>query len=271
MAAKAKRSDSGHSTPQASTDPAKETFWSPPAQQLLSVWSIYASATSSSSTRAPCRLPHGTEVVTRVDRIVGERRVPQGSVGRVTQGRRRRPRRHRRRRRRPRYARDELSPRRVGQALFAQRRADAWEALGRASSSRRPSARTRGVSPTRRPTSIAAASSRCPFTWTQGLVAPPEDLVSADGSATYWAAGKAIRQALRADPNTLEMLFLPSAKAARSDRRVAPRGARRVRVGRDLRHVRALRARPAPTARARAPPRRASRASSSSGCARTRR
>jgi hypothetical protein len=29
-------------------------------------------------------LPHGTEVVTRVDRIVGERCVPQGSVGRVT-------------------------------------------------------------------------------------------------------------------------------------------------------------------------------------------
>jgi hypothetical protein len=29
-------------------------------------------------------LPHGTEVVTRVDRIAGERRVPQGSVGRVT-------------------------------------------------------------------------------------------------------------------------------------------------------------------------------------------
>jgi hypothetical protein len=27
-------------------------------------------------------LPHGTEVVTRVARIVGERRVPQGSVGR---------------------------------------------------------------------------------------------------------------------------------------------------------------------------------------------
>jgi hypothetical protein len=29
-------------------------------------------------------LPHGTEVITRVDRIVGERRVPQGTVGRVT-------------------------------------------------------------------------------------------------------------------------------------------------------------------------------------------
>ncbi|HTA91721.1 MAG TPA: UDP-phosphate N-acetylglucosaminyl 1-phosphate transferase, partial [Polyangiaceae bacterium] len=51
-----------------------------------------------------------------------------------------------------------------------------------------------------------------PFTWTQGLVAPPEDLASADGSATYWATGKAIRQALRADPNTREALFLPNAR-----------------------------------------------------------
>jgi predicted nucleotidyltransferase len=52
-----------------------------------------------------------------------------------------------------------------------------------------------------------------PLPWTLGLVAPPEDLVSADGSSTYWAAGKAVRQALRADPNTLEMLFLPNARA----------------------------------------------------------
>ena len=28
-------------------------------------------------------LPHGTEVVTRVDRLAGDRRVPQGAVGRV--------------------------------------------------------------------------------------------------------------------------------------------------------------------------------------------
>lgn len=74
-------------------------------------------------------LPHGTEVVTRVDRIVGERRVPQGSVGRVTRidgdnmdvtiigvGV-------------VQYARGELSPRRVRQVLFAHRRADAWDAL----------------------------------------------------------------------------------------------------------------------------------------------
>src|SRR5580698_5338232 len=74
-------------------------------------------------------LPHGTEVVTRVDRIVGERRVPQGSVGRVTKidgdhldvtvvgvGV-------------VRYTRNELSPRRVGQLAFAHRRAESWDAL----------------------------------------------------------------------------------------------------------------------------------------------
>src|SRR5579885_2899357 len=74
-------------------------------------------------------LPHGTEVVTRVDRLLGERRVPQGTVGRVTKvdgeaievtvvgvGV-------------VRYARSELTPRRVGQALFAHRRAAAWDAL----------------------------------------------------------------------------------------------------------------------------------------------
>jgi hypothetical protein len=77
-------------------------------------------------------LPHGTEVVTRVDRVLGERRVPQGSIGRITKvdgvdgdvlevtvvgvGV-------------VRYARGELSPRRVGQVRFAHRRADAWAAL----------------------------------------------------------------------------------------------------------------------------------------------
>ena len=157
-------------------------------------------------------LPHGTEIFTRVDRIVGERRVPQGSVGRVTKvdgddldvtivgvGV-------------VRYARGELSARRVGQVLFAQRRADAWDAL-------RPCV-VLDTTVGSRAWGLADADSdedhrgvfALPFTWTQGLVAPPEDLVSADGSATYWAAGKAIRQALRADPNTLEMLFVPGAK-----------------------------------------------------------
>lgn len=158
-------------------------------------------------------LPHGTEVVTRVDRVLGLRRVPLGSVGRVTKvegdlvevtivgvGV-------------ARYARGELSARRVGQVRFAHRRADAWEALSACVvldavvgshawglSDASSDVDRRGVF-------------ALPFQWTQGLVAPPEDLVSADGSATYWAAGKAIRQALRADPNTLEMLFVPNARA----------------------------------------------------------
>ena len=157
-------------------------------------------------------LPQGTEVVTRIDRIVGERRVPQGSVGRVTKvdgdeldvtvvgvGV-------------VRYARGELSPRRVGQVLFAHRRADAWEAL-------RPCVVLEATVGSHA-WGLADADSdidhrgvfALPFAWTQGLVVPPEDLVSADGSSTYWATGKAIRQALRADPNTLEMLLLPSAR-----------------------------------------------------------
>jgi hypothetical protein len=47
-----------------------------------------------------------------------------------------------------------------------------------------------------------------------GLVPPPEDLVSPDGSSTYWEHRKLVRQALRADPNTLELLFVPSVRAS---------------------------------------------------------
>jgi predicted nucleotidyltransferase len=52
-----------------------------------------------------------------------------------------------------------------------------------------------------------------PFRWTAGLFDPPLDLVSADGSTSYWEARKAIEQALRADPNTLELFFLASTRA----------------------------------------------------------
>lgn len=158
-------------------------------------------------------LPHGTEVVTRVDRILGERRVPQGTVGRVVKtedeaidvaivgvGT-------------IRYARRELSPRRVGQVLYAQRREAAYQALlpcvviDSPVGSRAWGLATETSDDDRRGVFVL------PFAWTQGLVAPPEDLVREDGSATYWAAGKAVRQALRADPNTLEMLFVPGAEA----------------------------------------------------------
>jgi hypothetical protein len=158
-------------------------------------------------------LPHGTEVVTRVDRMIGERRVPQGTVGRVVKiageildvaivgvGTLR-------------YERRELSPRRIGQVLWAQRRDTAWTTL-------LPCV-VLDTQVGSHAWGLAEASSdddrrgifALPLGWTLGLVAPPEDLVREDGSATYWATGKAIRQALRADPNTLEMLFVESAEA----------------------------------------------------------
>jgi len=161
-------------------------------------------------------LPHGTEVVTRVERLLRDRRVPQGSVGRVTgsEGERfdvnivgvgvvR-------------YAREEIVPRRVGQVLFAERRENAWAALrGNVVLETVVGSRAWGLADEGSDTDRRGVFA-LPLSWTSGLVAPPEDLVSADGSTTYWAAGKAIRQALRADPNTLEMLFLPEAYACDS-------------------------------------------------------
>ncbi|MCA9625809.1 MAG: nucleotidyltransferase domain-containing protein, partial [Myxococcales bacterium] len=51
-----------------------------------------------------------------------------------------------------------------------------------------------------------------PFPWRQGLVRPPQTLIAAGGSDVYWELDKCIEQALRADPNTLETLFLSSAE-----------------------------------------------------------
>jgi hypothetical protein len=158
-------------------------------------------------------LPHGTEVVTAVDRALGERRIPQGTLGRVSRvdgdavdvtivgvGVLR-------------YSRRELSARRVGQALYAQRRADAWTALERCVVlDTQVGSRAWGLANERSDDDRRGVFA-LPLPWTLGIVAPPEDLVSADGSATYWAVGKAVRQALRADPNTLEALFVPGAIA----------------------------------------------------------
>jgi hypothetical protein len=158
-------------------------------------------------------LPHGTEVTTRVERLAGERRIPQGVVGRVA---------------RARdggfdvqivgvgelwYARDELVPRKPGQLQFALRRAATWEAL-----------RPCGVLETivgSHAWGLANEASDLdtrgvfglPLPWHFGLADKAKDLVSADGSHTFWEFSKAVDQALRADPNTLEMLFVPSARA----------------------------------------------------------
>jgi hypothetical protein len=152
-------------------------------------------------------LPVGTEVVTRVDRTVGGELRPQGVMGKVAKldgehievafldGRT------------ATYLRAELVPRKLGVQRYAQRRAAAWEQL-------RPCVVVDTLVGSRA-WGVAEDSSDedrrgvfvLPMPWTTGLVEPPLDLVSLDGSQTYWEFGKAVRQALRADPNTLEMLF----------------------------------------------------------------
>lgn len=152
-------------------------------------------------------LPPGTEVTTRVDRTVDGELRPQGATARVSRldgervevtfidGKR------------AVYLRSEVVPRKLGVARYAQRRAAAWDQL-------RPCVVIDTIVGSRA-WGVADAHSDedhrgvfvLPMPWTAGLVDPPLDLVSVDGSQTYWEIGKAIRQALRADPNTLEMLF----------------------------------------------------------------
>jgi hypothetical protein len=160
-------------------------------------------------------LPAGTDVTTRVDRAAGDRIVPQGAVGRVVGrdgdwveidvvgvGR-------------IRYARDELVPRKQGLLRYARRRDDAWEKLS--------SCVVLDAVVGSRAWGLAGADSDedrrgvfvLPLPWTAGLVEPPGDLASADGTCAYWEIGKAIRQGLRADPNTLEMLHAADASSVR--------------------------------------------------------
>jgi RNA repair pathway DNA polymerase beta family len=148
-------------------------------------------------------LPAGTDVVTRVDRDG----VPKGAFGRVgvftgdsvevmfIDGRT------------ARYVRSEIVPRKLGVVRYALRRAAAWEAL-------RPcvvletvvGSRAWGLSDEQSDEDRRGVFV-LPFAWTTGLVDPPLDLLSEDGTHAHWEVGKAVRQALRADPNTLEMLF----------------------------------------------------------------
>lgn len=159
-------------------------------------------------------LPHGTEVTTRVERLTtGGRRIPQGVVGRVV---------------RARdggldiqivgvgevwFAREELVPRRPGQVQFARRREAAWQALGPCVVlETRVGSHAWGLANAQSDVDVRGVFA-LPLPWTLGLVEAPMDLVSADGSTTFWEVRKTVEQALRADPNTLETLFVPGAKA----------------------------------------------------------
>ncbi|MBL9012869.1 MAG: nucleotidyltransferase domain-containing protein [Myxococcales bacterium] len=152
-------------------------------------------------------LPAGTEVTTRVDREVEGEVRKKGASARVVaidgervevvflDGKR------------ATYQRTEVVPRKLGVVRYAQRRAAVWEQL-------RPCVVVDTVVGSRA-WGVASETSDedrrgvfvLPLPWTTGLVDPPLDLTSLDGSQAYWEIGKAIRQALRADPNTLEMLF----------------------------------------------------------------
>jgi hypothetical protein len=160
-------------------------------------------------------VPPGTEVTTRVDRAHGERIVGQGAVGKVAAldgehvdvdvvgvGR-------------VRYLRSELVPRKLGLVRYARRRAEAWHELS-------PTVVLDAVVGSRAWGLDHAGSDEdhrgifvLPMAWHTGLADPPLDLSSDDGSSAYWEAGKMIRQALRADPNTLEMLFSADERAVR--------------------------------------------------------
>lgn len=160
-------------------------------------------------------LPHGTEVTTGVDRhtLDGARLVMQGAVGRVVNvseegitvfivgvGT-------------CRYQRAELTPHRMGQLRYALERESNESALKpcvvleATVGSRAWGLANEGSDTDRRGVFLL------PFSWTIGLGEAPGTLVSADGSDSYWEFEKAVRQLLRGDPNTLEMLWVPDVRA----------------------------------------------------------
>ncbi len=157
-------------------------------------------------------LPHGTEVTTRVSRALHDRQIPQGLIGRVVREREGGFDIHIAGLGEVWYRREEIAPRRAGQLSFAVRRAAAWEAMQPCKIVEATvGSRAWGLAHDASDTDLRGTFV-LPFPWTLGLVEAPRDLVSADGSQTFWEAAKTVEQALRADPNTLELLFVPSAK-----------------------------------------------------------
>jgi hypothetical protein len=154
-------------------------------------------------------LPHGTEVTTRVDRFAGDRRIPQGAMGRVVRAEEDEVRVAIVGVGEASYARHEVMPRKAGQLRFARQREAAWDALARCVVLETVvGSRAWGLADDASDTDRRGVFV-LPFNWTTGLVPVPDDLLSSDGSSKFWEVGKAVRQALRADPNTLEVFFAP--------------------------------------------------------------
>lgn len=158
-------------------------------------------------------LPHGTDVITRVSREVDGDCVECGTAGRVVGahgdtvdvqvlgvGVLR-------------YVRHEVAPFRSGQIRYALAREAAFTALSpNIVLSAVVGSRAWGLAEAHSDTDVRGVFV-LPFPWTARLGRAPEDLLSADGSSTYWEVEKVVVNALRADPNTLELLFVPGVAA----------------------------------------------------------
>ncbi len=156
------------------------------------------------------RLPHGCEVTLRHEVVVGRQRLAMGTVGRVTGWRS------------PDelevsvpgrgafdLARSDVVPRTDGQLRSAIRQARVEQALGPCVLARATvGSRAWGLANERSDVDTRGVL-LWPFPWASARGRPPDVVVSRDGSHTLWEVGRAIEQALRADPNTLEMLFVP--------------------------------------------------------------
>lgn len=158
-------------------------------------------------------LPHGTDVITRVVRSLDGEEIAAGTVGRVvgTHGaeldlqilgvgvvR---------------YRRSDVAPFRSGQLRYAVARDAAWTALHHnVVLEAIVGSQAWGLSDHTSDTDRRGLFV-LPFPWTTRLGEVPTDLLSVDGSSNYWEAAKVVSNALRADPNTLELLFVPTVHA----------------------------------------------------------
>lgn len=160
-------------------------------------------------------LPCGAEISTTCALQDGERTIPMGVVGRVVAlldegkvrvrlvGRGELE-----------LRRDQIIPRNDGHLRFAIAREHAERALG--------PCEILAVTVGSRAWGLSDAGSDhdtrgvflWPFPWQVARGRMPNVVVSADGSHTRWELGRTIEQALNADPNTLEMLWVPELLSA---------------------------------------------------------
>lgn len=155
-------------------------------------------------------LPHGCEITLRRSIAFADTLLPMGTIGRVTGH--------------PEAGkvqitivgrgdlvvpREDIVPRTDGQLRHAVDRARAEAALGPCVLARATvGSRAWGLSDANSDHDTRGVL-LWPFPWASARGRVPDVVVSADGSHTLWEVGRTIEQALRADPNTLEMLFVP--------------------------------------------------------------